>query len=345
MGNFFSLVFVENTKLWKRLSTWLMPLILIALVFGLCGLMKLQSSTIAAYKAAQNGTSQAALPGGWKSALEAQDKSMQASIDAAEKSSRQSDKNTLDQTKMQLAENQYYLKHNTKPVDLNSDGTPDTKAPQNFWDNVLGAGVSSLAALFAIIACTALVAGEFSEGTMKTMIPRPFSRWQILTAKLLVVVGYAVLLTVLSTVTVLAATAAFFGTGGAGEPVLLWLGGSIVPTPGAAALLLVALLELLSTLVYVFLTFALSAITRSRAFATGLSIFLMLGGSFVLFLAYNFNWGKLIFFADTNFAAFVKTGAPFYGITLGLALLICGLYSVGFLVSAYITFNKRDIAG
>ncbi|ADU26177.1 ABC transporter permease [Ethanoligenens harbinense] len=348
MGNFLSLVFVENTKLWKRLSTKIMPLILIGLIFGLAALMKVQTTMVETYSTSgSSGQSQTqqALPGGWKAALEATDKSLQSGIDTAEKSDRQSEKNTLDQTKRQLAENKYDLKNNIKPATLNSDGTLNTKAVSNFWGNVFSVGAGSLVTLFAIIACTALVAGEFSDGTMKTVIPRPFSRWQILTAKLLVSVGYTVLLMVLANLVALASTAIFFGTGGAGDPVLLWLGGSIVPTPGFAAFALVTLLDLLAALVYLFLTFALSAITRSRAFATGLSIFLMFGGSFTLFLAYNFNWGKFIFFADTAFSTFIRNGAPFYGITLGLALLICGIYSAGFLAASYITFNKRDIAG
>ena len=40
MGNFLTLVSVENTKLWKRLSSKIMIIILIAVVVGLCGLYK-----------------------------------------------------------------------------------------------------------------------------------------------------------------------------------------------------------------------------------------------------------------------------------------------------------------
>lgn len=350
MGDFFSLVQVEHIKLWKRISTRIMPLILVAVVAGLIGLVRLESAMLgvnvtsgSAMQSLVRGDAESA--GSWQQALEAQNTGLQTQIDAAEKSSRQSDKNGLDSARATLAKNKYYLAHDIRPADYNEDGTPDTKATHNFWGMAMSAGMGQIAALFAVIACTALVAGEFSEGTMKTALTCPFTRGQILTAKLLAVAGYTVLLEVVCQCAVLAATAGFFGTGGAERVVLLWLGGRAVPMAGAAAFALVTGLQLLTTLVYVCLTFALSAVSRSRAVATGVSIFLMFAGSFTTFVAYNFSWGKLIFFADTAFSSFVLSGAPFYGITLGLALLICAAYSAAFLAAAYGTFIRRDVAG
>lgn len=324
-----------------------MPLILAAVVIGLCGLIKVETSMVesGSVNVTMGQTQSQAVPGGWRQALETQNKTLQASIDTAEKSDRQADKNQIDSEKMQIAQNSYYLHHNQKPDSLNDNGSSNQKYNSGYWQRVMNAGMGSLVALFAIIACTALVAGEFSEGTMKTIISRPFLRWQILTAKLVVILGYTVFLSVISYAVSLASIAAFFGTGGAGNPVLLWINGGIVAMSGFGATLLTALLDLLATIVYLLLTFCLSTISRSRSLATGLSIFLMFGGSFTSLMADNFGWGKLIFFADTGFSAFLSSGAPFYGITLSLALIICGVYCVVFLTSSYIVFSRRDIAG
>ncbi len=347
MGNFLSLVQVEHQKLWKRLSTKIMPLILIAVVAGLIGLVRLESN-MAGVNITTGTTGQTEGQSAftdWRQTLEAENRSIQAEIDTAEKSTRQSGKTQLDASKATLAKNQYALDHNLRPANLNENGSYNNSSTNDFWNSVLRIGMSSIAALFAIIACTALVAGEFSEGTMKTALTRPFTRGQVLSAKLLVVVGYSVMVVAVSQLTALASTAAFFGTGGAWRTVLLWMGGRAVPLSGWAAFALVSGLELLTTLVYVCLTFALSAISRSRAVATGVSIFLMFAGSFTMFIAYNFSWGKLIFFADTAFSSFVLSGAPFYGITLGSALLICSAYSAAFLAAAYAAFIRRDVAG
>lgn len=347
MGNFLSLVAAENTKLWKRPSTRIMPLILVAVVIGLCGLIKVETSMIesGSVNVTTGQIQSQAVPGGWRKSLELRNKVLQASIDTAEKSDRQIDKNQIDTEKMQVAKNRYYLDQNQRPDNINDDGSSNNKYNNNYWQTVMSAGMGSLVALFAIIACTALVAGEFSEGTMKTMISRPFLRWQILTAKLVVILSYTVFLSIISYAASLGAIAAFFGTGGAGNSVLLWINGSIVAMPGFGASLLAALLDLLATIVYLFLTFCLSAVSRSRSLATGLSIFLMFGGSFTSLIADNFGWGKLIFFADTGFSSFLSTGAPFYGITLSMALIICGVYCAVFLASSYFAFSHRDIAG
>lgn len=347
MGNFLSLIAAENTKLWKRMSTRIMPLILAAVVVGLCGLIKVETSIIesGSVNISIGQTQTQASPGGWRQSLEIANKALQDSIDTAEKSDRQADKNQVDSEKLQIAKNRYYLDNNRKPDNLNDDGSMNTKAKSGYWQTVMSSGMGSLVALFAIIACTALVAGEFSEGTMKTMISRPFFRGQILSAKLIVVLGYTVFMSVISYGVTLASVAAFFGTGGAGNQALVWINGGIVAMSGFGASLLAALLDMLTTIVYLLLAFCLSAVSRSRSLATGLSIFLMFGGSFTTLIADNFSWGKLIFFADTDFSGFLSKGAPFYGITLSLALIICGIYCAAFLASSYIAFSRRDIAG
>lgn len=334
MGNFMSLVAVENKKLWKRISTVIMIPILIALVIGWGGLEKLVLNL--AMNAEENQkTSQSQSAGSWKDELKAENARLQKAIDRAEKSESFAAKQNIDKNKRQIAENKYRIEHDMEPSE---DGNPD------FWEVVTSLSVWSFIALLAVIACTALVAGEFSENTMKSMIPRPFTRWQILTAKFVAVVLYTLFLTFVAFISALIGSLIFFGTKGIGNNLFLWIGGKIVNVPGLVASLADFGLNFLTVLVYVIFTFAICAMSRSRALATGLSIFLMFGGSLTSELATRFSWGKYIFFADTNFSYFITSGAPFYGITLGSALLICAAYCVVFLAAGYITFMKRDIA-
>jgi hypothetical protein len=334
MGNFLSLIAVENKKLWKRISTVIMIPILIALVFAWGGLEKLITNMVM-NEAGNQTTSQSQSVGNWKDKLKAENTMLQKAIDEAEKSEWLQAKHGIDSDKRKIAENEYRINHDMEP---SKDGNPD------FWEVVTSLSVWSFIALLAVIACTALVAGEFSEGTMKTMIPRPFTRWQILTAKLIVVVLYTLVLTVVAFISALIVSLIFFGSHGIGDNVFLWIGGKIFCVPGLVGSLADFGLNFLTALVYVIFTFAICAMSRSRALATGLSIFLMLGGSFTTELAMNFSWGKYIFFADTNFSYFITKGAPFYGITLASALIICAAYCVAFLAAGYVIFMKRDIA-
>ena len=329
MGRFISLVSVENEKLWKRMSTKIMILILVGLIFLFCGVYKAETSI----EKKQNNTSQSEKVGGdWKKQLKAEDISLQSQIDELEKSNVQSKKQPLDSYKMELAQNKYRIEHNLKPG-----------KSTDYWSVVTSSGLGGLIALFAIIACAGLVAGEFSDNTMKTMISRPFARWQILSAKFAAVFIYGILLQIAALISIMIAAAAFFGINNADAPQLLWFGGSVHSMPGFAASLITNGLDFLDVLVYLIFAFALSVISRSRALATGLAIFLMFAGTYTRLLAYNFSWGKLIFFADTGFSSFVTDGAPFYGITLSLALLICAVYCAAFLFAGYFTFAKRDI--
>ena len=339
MGNFLSLVSVENTKLWKRLSTKIMLIILAGSLIGIFALLMVQEKTIqnsqttVTVQSSADGTVIPQQPiGDWKQQLKVEDTGLQAQIDTAEKSSLQSAKSQIGNLKFMLAENNFRIDNNIK-----SDGTKD------FWYYIITSGVFSIIALFAIIACSGLVAGEFSDGTMKTMISRPFSRWQILTAKLIPIVIYTIILTAVSFLAQMLGEVLFLGTKGFNGYQMLYIHGTVMYIPGFCAALITAGLTLATVIVYVILTFALSAIFRSRALATGLSIFLMLAGSFTIFLAMNFSWGKYILFCDTNFSSFVTSGAPFYGITLSFALIISAIYSVVFLAVAYFIFAKRDI--
>jgi len=333
MGNFISLVSVENIKLWKRLSTKLMILIMAVAIVGIWGLVKMAADLNQQFIDSKQASQSEKLD--WKERLKKDNESIQAIIDSAEKSDRFRDKSTLDQNKRQIAENKYRIEHNLKPIENRN---------YDIWFDLSTMGIWQIVALFVIIATTALVAGEFSESTMKTMIPRPYARWQILTAKFIAVLIYTVVMTVIGYLVSLGAAAIFFGTSQFKDPVLLWLGGNIVEVSSVAAAFILTGLEFLSVLVYVIFTFALCAVARSRALATGLAIFLMFGGSLTQLIAQNFDWGKYIFFADTNFSSFTTFGSISYGLTLPFALVICAIYCIVFMFAGYFAFAKRDIA-
>jgi ABC-2 type transport system permease protein len=321
---------VENTKLWKRMSSKIMIPILIALTFGVSAIYKAEQPTI--QKEGSSTTESQSIAGDWKQQLITKNAILQNQITIAEKSKAQNQKTQIDSMKMQVAENKYRVANN-----IESDGTSD------FWSYADTSGLGKLVALFAIIACSALVAGEFSENTMKMMIPRPYKRWQLLTAKLISILSYAVVLTAVLFISSIVATAIFFGTKGIGAYVLLWMGGKVIYLPGLVSTLITTGFDLLEVIVYIILAFTLATIFRSTALATGASIFLMFAGSFTIYIAYNFSWGKFILFCDTGFSSFIISGAPFYGITLSLELIKSAVYCVVLLAAGYITFQKRDI--
>jgi ABC-2 type transport system permease protein len=198
-------------------------------------------------------------------------------------------------------------------------------------------------ALLVIITTSALVAGEFAENTMKTMVSRPFSRNQILSAKLVTTILFTAEMMLMTFLLTLITTALLFGTNGIDTTQLLWLGGKTVAVSGIVGSLLTLLFDFLSTLVFVIFSFFLATVTHSRAAATGFSIFVVFGSSIFTELALRFSWGKYIYFADTAFSSFISKGSPIYGMSLGFAVLYSIVCTLILLIASYFTYEKRDI--
>lgn len=338
MGSFLSLVSIENKKIRRRVSTWVMMIILAVTILGLSGLLKYIYSN-PQIQAMYTGTLQVDPDADWQTTLRNQIAAEKAQLLQAESSSEKLTKNRISQLEMYIAKDEYALEHNLGPDYLNT-----------VWNKVIQLDVSSnpnvggTIALFVIITLSALIAGEFSDGTMRMMIPRPYSRSEILTAKLISTLLYTLILFVEALVVGFIIMGLFFGFGGIGATSLFWTGSKVIEIPAVINTFMIYGLDFLQ--VFVFISFALliAVLSRSRAISTGISIFLLLvGTSLFQLLATFFEWGKYIVFSVSNFSSFVSRGAPFEGTSLGFALIISALYVAAFLFFSYFSFSKRDI--
>lgn len=335
MGNFFSLISIENTKLWKRLSTKVMIIIMVLIVVAGVGLTKYLDSVQKQYN--KDKTSQSTVNADWKTQEQASLKMSQQQLDAAEKSTSRVEKVNIGILKKQIAESEYRIDHDIKPEET-----------KNIWSNVISMdtnmGFATFLALLLIIACAALTAGEFSEGTMKTMISRPYSRNQILSAKFVAVLIYGLELLGVTFVSSFIVAGIFYGFNGIGAYSLMWTGSKIVYIPAVLNALVIFALDFLTVIVYTTLAFALSVIFRSRSIATGFSLFLLLiGGSLTRLLGIFVDWGKFILFNVSNFSTYITEGSVFTGTSLPFALIVSAIYCIIFMFCGYFIFAKRDI--
>ena len=171
---FTKLISIENMKLWKRASSKVMLVIMILLAIAVPSMMKIYQHT----SGNSNSTEATAVDKNWKAKMQQELSENEKQLDEIKKSSNKSMKSNQGYFEKKVAENKYYLDHNIAP-------SQDTSIWQMVTDLDSKAGFGSFIGLMVIIACTAQVAGEFSEGTMKMMISRPYSRKEILSAKLL----------------------------------------------------------------------------------------------------------------------------------------------------------------
>jgi ABC-2 type transport system permease protein len=332
MKNFLTLVSVENTKLWKRISSKVMIIILAVIIIAATSIIKYYNS-----KNDTSSNNKTQVSQNWKEDLQKDTDALKAQLTENEKNGNKLTKITVGSTKKTIAENEYRIKNDVNPNDAKGIWTRITEFDTQ-------AGMSSLIALFLIITCAAVVAGEFSEGTMKMMITRPYKRHEILTAKLGATLLYGLELIGVTIVLNFVFLGIFYGFNGLGAKEMLWTGSKILFVPAILKMLIIFALDFLQVLFYVIVAFVISAMFRSRSMATGFSLFLLLvGGGIIRMLAVAFGWCKFLPFATADFSSYLSNGTYIPGTSLGFALIVSGLYTILFCVLGYYTFQKRDI--
>ena len=330
MSNFFTLVSIENTKLWKRLSTKVMLIIMIVIIIAATGITKY-------YNLSNKVSNTTKISENWKQELQKNVVMQKNQLKVLQSSTDKMSKFMIGSTQKSIAENEYRINNNIKPETQSSIWARVTKFNT-------GARYSFIIALLLIIACSALIAGEFSEGTMKMMISRPYKRWEILSAKLIATIFYGLVLLVTTFLLNFILIGLFDGFNGMGSKEMLWTSSKIIYIPTVLKTIIYFGLDFLTVIVYVILAFAISAISRSRSIATGFSLFFLLAGSGIMqMLAIYFNWGKYLPFATSDFTSIVNTGACIEGTTLAFTIGMSAIYSVIFCAVGYLVFEKRDI--
>jgi len=326
MRDFFTLVSIENTKVWKRLSSKVMLIIMVVILLAANGIFKYMETR-------QKDSKTMTVSENWKEDTQKELDANKAQLAQMEKQTNAGEKVGLGNLKKKIAEAEYRINNNIKP-----------EAEVSIWTRVADLDVSGFIALLLMIACTALVAGEFSEGTMKMMISRPYSRSEILSAKLVATILYGLVLLITSIVLNFIMGGILFGFNGIGSKEMLWTGSKILYVPAVLKAMIIFGLGFLTVLTYVIIAFALSAAFRSRSLATGFSLFLYLvAGNILGMLAIFFSWGKYLPFVLTNFSSYIKVGTTIEGTSLGFALISAAVYSIILGFGGYFIFVKRDI--
>lgn len=204
-----------------------------------------------------------------------------------------------------------------------------------------------LITVYAAVIAAESVAAEFTWGTVKLLLIRPWSRSSILLAKFLAVLLFTLLLTVMAGVAVFATNAAVFGYT-ASEPFQPYsdYGGAM---SAIAIYLQYYLFQFIALVVIISLAFMISSAFRSSALAIAISLVLLFVGSiFTQVLAMiNKPWVDYVLFLHLDLTPYINGGKytlmPNSAITLGFSLAVLAAYFIVFTAVSWIVFNKRDI--
>lgn len=217
----------------------------------------------------------------------------------------------------------------------------DAGGKTSLWDSVVLSSSFTffLCTIFSVIIAADSVAGEFSWGTIKLLLIRPWSRSKILLSKYVSVVLFSLLCTVLLAV------------------VSILVSGILFPSTADSSLfpagktgMAFALEYLLCDYVNLFMTcaiaFMLSTVFRAGGLAIGLSLFIMFtkGIFTTLFNPERYAWAKYLIFTHMDLTNYLQDKTGPGGITLGFSLAVLAVYYIVFLAVSWYVFKKRDVA-
>lgn len=315
----FNLIRNEQMKLFLQKSTWIMLIALVLLAFFGVFLTK------------PDGDEAKYTDANWRTTLEKENKDIQKNI---KETGAKADDQYIQYMMQNYEVNEYYLKNDIKPLNYGA------------WQYVLdGKDFLSFLSLLTIIVAAGIVANEYRWGSIKLLLIRPITRTKILLSKYISVLLFALIGVVLFMVVAWIAGAIFTGVDGLNPKVAVYSNGKVVYDSIIATVFEDYGFKLVNLVMMATFAFAISTLFRNSALAIGISIFLMMAGSSIIFFLMEKSWAKYILFANTDLTQYT-TGIPlFKGTTLGFSITVLLVYYAIFTVVSWISFTKRDVAG
>ena len=193
-------------------------------------------------------------------------------------------------------------------VGISLVASASSSSPISMWSmvNIDNTVVLSLVTIFSVIIAADMVAGEFSAGTIKLLLIRPWSRGKILLSKYVALLLFSLFSLVIVYVVSIVTNLLVFGY----EKGVKAAGVFGVANPDLSAwsyLNQYYVLAFVTLIVTVTLAFMISAVFRSSGLAIGLSLFIVLAGPALgqLLKLVNRKWVDYILFEHLGLSRYI----------------------------------------
>lgn len=225
----------------------------------------------------------------------------------------------------------------------------DSNMTNAVWDFMAdwALGLVSFITLCSVIVCSGMVASEFSDGTIKQLLIRPYKRWKILLSKYITSLIFAGVLLVSLLISGYLVGLLFFGNGSFTAK---------IPDPSFSGDMIEVGSYLVDMLLYwlpgflmiTTIAFMLSTLFKTTSIAVGVSVFILFASSTLNFLILNlvdrYSWMKFILFPHIDLRNLFLLGYGYEGAALGFSLGLLAVYYVIFIAITFFVFRKRDVA-
>ncbi|KRE47017.1 ABC transporter permease [Paenibacillus sp. Soil522] len=248
-----------------------------------------------------------------------------------------------EQIQIQIKQSQYYLDHDINPA--------EPGAPSFIRGFVQNSAELFLPLLIMIIAVD-LVSSERSMGTIKLLLTRPVSRFNILLSKYIALVLSVSLVIFLFGLFSYLISAMMFGNQGWSAPVLTGFssqGGEL----DISGVRLVSQWQYIIqqfglawfiALVVGTLSFMLSILMRSSAAGMGTMFACLISGAILSNMVSSWESAKYLFMVNLGLMDYVSGSAPpIEGMTLGFSLAVLAAWMIGSLLVSFTVFMRKDI--
>lgn len=245
---------------------------------------------------------------------------------------------------------EYAIEHDLKDSNL-SISTDRVELSTTVNDSLTNSftGWSTFILIAIIIVAGSIVSEEFSKGTIKFLLVRPYKRYKILMAKFVACLIVFILACVFVVIAQFIIGGISNGFGGYGVQTVIYNfnTNSVEQIGTIKHLLLSFLAKMPQFLLLMTLAFSLSTIFTNTAIAIALPLFGMSGAEIINLLLYTYEKARfLIFFVTPNW----NLNQYMFGrlpqveqLSLPFSITICLVYFIIMLVVDIIVFNKKEI--
>ena len=195
--------------------------------------------------------------------------------------------------------NMYKLENNI----LDDEGYSTDTNYRKLFESIAPSFVMTLTAIFAIIIAGGTISTEVSTGTIKFWALTPNKRWKILTAKILSLLFYLIIITLIMSILSIILANAFFDT--SGYEYLFLKEGNVQKIGNTLFTIEYYFVKLIPVIIFAILALMFSTITRNTSLSIGLSLATYMGNSIVMVIIDSYikkDWVKLIPFNNLNIA-------------------------------------------
>lgn len=193
-----------------------------------------------------------------------------------------------------------------------------------------------------------IVSDEFSKGTIKLLLVKPYTRNKILLAKYIttiIMIGFSILALIIMQMII---GGIMFGYDSLSVPVLQYnFNSNTLESMNVFVCLGINILVQLPTIIILAtIAFALSTIVANSAVAIAVPLLIYMSSDVInmLVVQNNVQFMKFFITVNWNFGEYLFGNLPsMEGITLGFSAIICTIYLLIIIIPTFVNFKKKNI--